>query len=498
MAKRTKIVCTLGPAVDSESTLKGLIKAGMDVARFNFSHGSHEEHAARMDRLRKVCRELDSPCAFMLDTKGPEIRTGTLAGGEPVKLQAGKHIVLTEDEAEGTAERIHQSHKGLSSALSPGDPILIDDGLLELAVDRIEGGDILCTVQNTGMLGQRKSINVPGAPVDLPAMSEQDRSDLLFGIEQDVDYVAASFVRTADDVRSIRAFLKENGGEDIFIVSKIESADGVKNIQEIEAASDGIMVARGDLGIEVPTHKVPHIQKQIIKLCNAHHTPVITATQMLESMTSNPRPTRAEVADVANAIYDGTDAVMLSGETAMGKYPVPAVRMMAEIAEGTEPFLGLAKRDDVAYATDAERTSPAVGIAAVSTAQNIHAACIITPTTSGRTARLISTLRPAAPIYAVTQRTAVRRRMQLLWGVTPLLGEIENAPMRTVIDNARKAVIDVGGILPGELAVITAGDPQTAPRLPAESGRATVSAPTNVMYVVQIDDDTAGEAHHGR
>ncbi len=339
MAKRTKIVCTLGPSVDSESTLKGLINAGMDIARFNFSHGSHDEQRARMDRLRKVRREMDSPCAILLDTKGPEIRTGELAGHKPVQLMAGNSFTFTEAGVEGSDRVVTQTCKGLADVVSPGTVILVDDGLIELAVDSVEGGDIHCTVQNSGLLGERKPMNLPGTSLPLPVMTDQDRADLLFGIEQGVDFIAASFIRDAAGVREMRAFLNEHGGGDIMFLSKIECHEAVENINEIIEASDGIMIARGDLGVEVPAYKVPHIQKEIIRACNRASKPVITATQMLDSMIRNPRPTRAEVGDVANAIYDGTDAVMLSGETACGQYPVPAVQMMARVAEASEPYL---------------------------------------------------------------------------------------------------------------------------------------------------------------
>ena len=288
MMKRTKIICTLGPAVDSESALKNLVLAGMDVARCNFSHGSRAEHKARMDRLKKVRRELDAPCALMLDTKGPSIRTGKLEGNEPVLLRAGDNFFLTEDDIAGTSRRVHQTFKGLYKYVEPGTIILIDDGLIELAVDRILGSDIQCTVQNSGMLGECKQLNLPGTNVPLPVMTKQDKEDLLFGIQQGVDFVAASFVSCGEDVRAIRAFLAENGGESIRIVAKIENAHAVDHIEEIIEVSDAVMVARGDLGVEVPSNQVPHLQKKIIKACNRAYRPVITATQMLDSMIRNP------------------------------------------------------------------------------------------------------------------------------------------------------------------------------------------------------------------
>lgn len=489
MTKRTKIVCTLGPSVDSESTLKGLITAGMDVARFNFSHGTHEEHRARMERLRKVRRELDSPCAILLDTKGPEIRTGTLVDHEPVQLTAGSTVVLTERTVEGTARLISQTCTGLADVVEPGTLILIDDGLIELAVDRTEGSDIHCTVQNSGVLGERKSINLPGTSVPLPVMTDQDRDDLLFGIEQDVDFVAASFVRDAAGVREIRAFLDDNGGKDIDLISKIECSSAVEDIEGIIEESDGIMIARGDLGVEVPAYRVPHIQKRIIRACNRASKPVITATQMLDSMIRNPRPTRAEVGDVANAIYDGTDAIMLSGETACGRYPVPAVQMMARIAEASEPYL-FDERFPDRNRTKA-RVALAVGIAAVQTAETLDASCIVAPTMSGRTARLVSNLRPRMPIYAVTPFERVMRQHQINWGVTPMLGDVQG-DMQRVIENARNAVLRGGYLHAGDVAVFTAGDRATSPVEGDGLDRADI-APTNVMYVVQVREDAADD-----
>lgn len=493
MEKRTKIVCTLGPAVDSESTLANLIQSGMDIARLNFGHGSHAEHLARINRLKKVRRELDSPCAILLDTCGPEIRTGVLAGNQPVRLQAGKRIVLTERPVQGTARLVQQSRAGLSTYVKPGTSILLDEGLIELAVDTVDGTDIVCTVQNTGMLGNHKTVNLPGTPVDMPALTEKDEADLRFGIENGVDFVASS-VRTADDARQVRAFLDSNGGLDVALIAKIETAAGVDNIEQIEPLCDAVLIARGDLGVEIDASKIPHIQKRIIELCNDRRTPVVIANQMLDSMMRNPRPTRAEAADVANAVYDGADALMLSGETAQGKYPVPAVVMMANIVRASEPYV--ATRTDVThdYETDALRTAPVVGQAAVQTAQALHARCIVTATSSGRTARLISNLRPQAPIYAVTQRERVMRRMQILWGVVPMLAQIENRTMKESVEIARAAVVSRGLVSPGDLTVFTAGDTSTSPCVTAGDVPGIESAPTNVLYVVQIGPEAeAGE-----
>ena len=481
MLKRTKIICTLGPAVDDDETIRRLIEEGMDVARLNFSHGSHAEHAERIARLKRVREEMGSPCALLLDTKGPEIRTGALAAGEPVSLEEGARITLTARECEGGAERVFQSASVLPRYVEQGTRILIDDGLIGLVVERVEGDDIVCTVENAGVLGQRKSVNVPGVSVPLPALTDKDRSDLLFGIEHEIDFVAASFVRTVDDVRSIRDFLSRNGGEGVRVISKVENADAVRNIEEIIEVSDAVMVARGDLGVEVPAWRIPHIQKKIIRMCNRESKPVITATQMLDSMIRNPRPTRAEVADVANAIYDGSDCVMLSGETAAGAHPVDAVRMMAQIAKESESrqFEEWLPERTRSHA----RASLAVGIAAVQTAETLDAACIVAPTMSGRTARLISNLRPRMPIYAVTPFPRVMRQSQLSWGVVPMLGDVQG-DMRRIIDQARDTVRAAGLAKAGDLAVFTAGDPDTSPF--EDVGGHVGSSATNVMYVVQF------------
>ena len=481
MKKRTKIICTLGPAVDSDEAVEQLIEAGMDVARLNFSHGTHEEQAVRIDRVKRIREKLGTPTAIMLDTKGPEIRTGLLAGGQPVALAAGDTIALTPAEVEGSSLCVQVSYADLARYVAPGDAILIDDGLIGLVVTSVVGGDVICRVENPGVLGQRKSVNIPGVNVPLPAVTEQDERDLLFGIQQGVDYVAASFIRDGEGVRQVRSFLAAHGGGDIRIVSNIESAEAVANIDEIICATDGVMVARGDLGVEVPAQRVPHIQKTIIRKCNRESKPVITATQMLDSMIRNPRPTRAEVADVANAIYDGTDCIMLSGETASGAHPVEAVKTMVAIACDTEPFL-FDERFPDRRRTHA-RPSLAVGIAAVETAEKLHAACIVAPTMSGRTARLISNLRPKMPIYAVTPFANVRRQLQLSWGVVPLTSDVEG-DLHHVITRAEQAVQAAGGLAKGELAVITAGDPENSPLEDNAFGQPGVS-PTNVMYVVE-------------
>lgn len=488
--KRTKIICTLGPAVDSESALKNLILAGMDVARCNFSHGSHAEHKARMDRLKKVRRELDAPVAIMLDTKGPSIRIGQLENHEPVLLRAGDNFFLTEEDIAGTSRRVHQTFAGLYKHVEPGTTILLDDGLIELAVDRVVGSDIQCTVQNSGMLAECKQLNLPGTEVPLPVMTEQDKEDLLFGIEQGVDFVAASFVSCGEDVSAIRTFLTENGGAGIRIVSKIENAAAVEHIDDIIEQSDAIMIARGDLGVEVPSNQVPHLQKKISKACNRAYRPVIIATQMLESMIRNPRPTRAEVADVANAIYDGADAVTLCGETAMGMYPIPTVQTMAQIAEASEPYL-FAENVVPNRHTEPGTISAAVGLAAVTVAENMGANCIVTPTMTGRTARLVSNFRPNVPIYAVTTTEENRRGLQLNWGVTPLLGKVVG-DASYILEEARDVVVNKHYVVNGDICVFTLGDRTTSPttsvtaNAPQFDPNAPTPRPTNVMQIVQI------------
>ena len=385
--KKTKIICTMGPNTDDEEMMRKLVKAGMDVARFNFSHGDHEEQKIRMDLLKKVRKELKLPIAILLDTKGPEIRTGILEGGQKVYLEEGSRFTLTTEQIEGNNTRCSQTYKNLPKDVKVGDTILIDDGLIQLTVENVTDTDVVCRVVNGGELGQKKGINVPNVEVKLPAITEQDKKDILFGIEQGIDFIAASFVRNAEAIKEIKELLRANGGERIDVIAKIENAEGVHNIDKIIKAADGVMVARGDLGVEIPAHKVPHIQKMIIRKCNENYVPVITATQMLDSMIRNPRPTRAEVADVANAIYDGTDAIMLSGETAAGKYPLEALKMMVEIAQTTEPHLNYEDYTHNRNMCGESRVSSAVGLAAVQTARDLKAKAIVTPTFGGRTAR---------------------------------------------------------------------------------------------------------------
>ena len=476
--RSTKIICTMGPNTDKKTVMKSLVKNGMNVARFNFSHGDHEEQRERMNLLKNVREELDRPVAILLDTKGPEIRTGLLEGGKKVTLKEGSEFILYTEEMTGNETGCCVTYPGLAKDVKPGDRILIDDGLIELKVKQIKSGNIVCHVENGGELGERKGVNVPNVKVKLPAVTEKDIDDILFSIQQDIDFIAASFIRSAKGVKEIRKILKENHAEHISIIAKIENAEGVENIDEIIEASDGIMVARGDLGVEIPAQEVPHIQKMIIKKCNERYVPVITATQMLDSMIRNPRPTRAEVADVANAIYDGTDAVMLSGETAAGKYPIEALKMMNEIAENTEQYVDYEKYIHHRTMYEQSKISSAIGIASVRTARNIGAACIVTPTMSGKTARLISNFRPSMPIYAVTPNEMVQHKMQLYWGVIPLKGYIKDTT-ENIIVNAMETIKRKRLVRKGQTVVITAGDPATN-NTKAE-GRVT-----NMLHVLEV------------
>ena len=475
--KRTKIICTMGPNTDDEEMMRKLAKAGMDIARFNFSHGDHEEQKTRMDLLKKVRKELKLPIAILLDTKGPEIRTGILEGGQKVYLEEGSQFTLTTEQIEGNNTRCSQTYKDLPKDVKAGDTILIDDGLIQLTVEEVTDTDVVCRVVNGGELGQKKGINVPNVEVKLPAITEQDKNDILFGIEQGIDFIAASFVRNAEAIKEIKELLRTNGGERIDVIAKIENAEGVHNIDKIIKAADGVMVARGDLGVEIPAHEVPHIQKMIIRKCNESYKPVITATQMLDSMMRAPRPTRAEVTDVANAIYDGTDAIMLSGETAMGKYPEQAVQMMVKIAECTEPYMTHKRFLDYRALRGNKNVSSAVGVAAVQTTENLGADCIVTPTISGQTARLISNFRPKVPIYAVSPNEWARRKMQIYWGVTSVAGYEEDST-ENIISHAMYIVRRENLVKKGDIVVFTAGDPATN----MVNGEGAV---TNIMQVIQ-------------
>ncbi len=475
--KKTKIICTMGPNADKRETLKALVENGMDIARFNFSHGDHEEQKARFDLLKSVRDEMKKPIAILLDTKGPEIRTGLLENGGKVVLKEGEEFILTSKEIKGNEKMVYQTYSQLAKDVKPGNTILIDDGLIGLEVKEIRGGDIVCTVRNGGELGQRKGINVPNVRVNLPGITKKDRDDIIFGIEQGIDFIAASFVRDAEAVKEIRAILKEHNAEHVDIIAKIENSEGIENIDKIVSAADGIMVARGDMGVEIPAYEVPHVQKMIVEKCNQKYKPVIIATQMLDSMIRNPRPTRAEVTDVANAIREGADAIMLSGETAMGKYPVEALKMMAQIAESTEQYLDYDMMPEYRTLRGDANVSSAVGVAAVRTATNLEADCIVTPTMSGQTARLMANFRPKQPIYAVTPNAWAQRKMQIYWGVTPLRGYQEDTTEH-IISHAMYVVKREGYVREGEMVVFTAGDPATN----MVKGK---GAMTNMMHVIQ-------------
>ena len=455
--KKTKIVCTIGPASESAETLKQLIDEGMNVCRLNFSHGSYDEHQARIDTIKKVRNEVKRPIAILLDTKGPEIRTGNFNKDE-VTLNAGQKFTITMDDVVGDETKCTVSYKELVDDVNVNDRILIDDGLIELIVLSKDKKDILCEVKNTGIVKNKKGVNVPNVKINLPAITQKDKEDIIFGIKNDIDYIAASFVRKASDVLAIREVLENNGGQSIKIISKIESQEGVDNIDEILEVSDGIMVARGDLGVEIPTEEIPMVQKEIIKKCNSLSKYVITATQMLDSMIRNPRPTRAEVTDVANAIFDGTDAIMLSGETAAGKYPVEAVKTMAKIARATEESFDyeLILRQKKAFMQPT--ITNAISHATCTTAMDLKAKAIITATSGGYTARMVSSYRPFAPIIASTNDEKTYRQMSLYWGVFAILNT-ESGSAEDVIDSSIQLSLEKNAIDAGDLVVITAGVP---------------------------------------
>lgn len=456
--RKTKIVCTLGPATDSEDILRGMMLAGMNVARFNFSHGNHEEHKKRLDMLKKLREELKLPVAALMDTKGPEIRLGSFEKGE-VTLQTDSLFVLTPRTVPGDETVASISYPNLYQDVSVGSRILLDDGKIEMVVSEVRGEDIICKVLNTGLISDHKGVNVPGVHLSLPYISPRDRSDIQFCIENDFDFIAASFTRTAQDIRDIRCLLDEECCDDIKIIAKIENQEGIEHIDEILTVSNGIMIARGDMGVEIDFTEVPIIQKDLIARSYRSGWPAITATQMLESMITNPRPTRAEITDVANAIYDGTSAIMLSGETAAGKYPVESVRTMAAIAERTEADISYDKRFKARASDDARlNVTAAVAHATCTTAMDIGAAAIITVTQSGETARLLSKYRPSPPIIACVMSEKVARQLYLSWGVTPAIMPFANNTDE-MIDLAVKASLEAGLIQNGDLAVLTAGVP---------------------------------------
>lgn len=455
--RKTKIICTMGPSTDDIEVLRQMAQAGMNVARFNFSHGSHEEHKQRMDCLKKVREEAGLPIAILLDTKGPEIRTGDMKDGK-IFLKKGEVLRLTPRACLGTPEKIQITYPDLYKDVQTGTSILIDDGLIELRVEQTQEQDILCCVLNDGAVSNHKGINVPDVHLSIPYLSDKDKEDIKFGIEQGVDFIAASFVRTPDDVQQLRMLLDENGGENINIIAKIENQQGVENIDGIVALADGVMIARGDMGVEIPAEDVPSIQKLLIKKVTLAGKQVITATQMLDSMMKNPRPTRAEVTDVANAIYDGTGAIMLSGETAAGLYPVEALTMMARIAERTEEDIDYRKRFFVRDRKANPDITDAICHATCTTAHDLNARAIVTVTKSGRSARMVARYRPDCDIIGCTPSETVAHQLNLVWGVSPVLVEEKNNVF-DLFDYALDTTRDQGLMKEGDIAVITSGVP---------------------------------------
>ena len=447
----------MGPAVDNEEMLRALVRTGVDAARVNCSHGTHESHLATLNKVRRIRDELGAAVATILDTKGPEIRIKTFENG-PVTLREGDKFTLTTRDVPGDTGIVSVTYADLHKELESGCRVLIDDGLIELTVDGIQGQDIACTVRSGGTLSNNKSINIPGVSIHLPSLTEKDRDDLRFAAEQDFDFVAASFVRKASDVEDIRACLRECGGEHIRIISKIENREGVDNLEEIIAASDGLMVARGDLGVEIPAYEVPILQKRMIKETSMAGKPVITATQMLDSMIRNPRPTRAEVSDVANAVFDGTSCVMLSGETASGKHPVEAVQTMVDTinaAEQATDYWGRFRRFEF---TPGRSINDAVTHTCCQTAMDLEADAILTPTQTGHTARMIARFRPACPIVALTTTERARRQLAISWGVQPLLAGYVDSTDR-LFSMCVQSALKEGAVQSGQMVVITAGVP---------------------------------------
>jgi len=456
--RKTKIVCTIGPSSTDEETFKDLVLNGLNVARLNFSHGTHEEHKGKIDTIKNVREELKAPIAIMLDTKGPEIRIRDFETGQ-AELKKGQEFILTTREIPGNENMVSVTYDQFARDIKPGDEILIDDGLILMeAVEIIGDTDVKCLVKNGGVLKNKKGINVPGVQINLPALTDRDISDIRFGIEQGIDYIAASFIRKKDDVSQIRRVIEEENASHIMIISKIENRQGVENLDEIIEASDGIMIARGDLGVEIPAEEVPLVQKMIIGKCNQAGKPVITATQMLDSMIRNPRPTRAEVSDVATAIFEGTDAIMLSGETASGSYPVEAVKTMVRIALMIESSLD--------YKEILKSKSPAsncsitdsISYATCKSSLDLRAAAVISATTSGYTAANVSRYRPAAPIIAATPSEQVMRKLALYWGVYPIkIEKMQSTDL--IIKKSVERALESGYVKNGDLTIITAGVP---------------------------------------
>ncbi len=474
---RTKIICTLGPSSEDKYIMSQLIQAGMNIARVNLSHGDHEEHSKRIKVLRETCRELKSNVALLLDTKGPEIRLGTFYGGK-VTLEKGQEFTITSTPIIGNEKEAFINYEKISKTVVPGDRILLSDGLIELQVKEIRGERVICNVVNGGQLSDRQGVNIPNKSLDLPSLAKKDIEDIIFGIGMGADFIAASFIRKAADVNEIRKLLDSNGGSDIHIIAKIENREGVQNIDEIINAADGIMIARGDLGVEIPVQEIPLVQKRIIGKCNAAGKPVVTATQMLDSMIRNPRPTRAEVTDVANAIFDGTDAIMLSGETAAGKYPIESVRMMASIAQKADQALIEHTKHKALNAKPitAKSVTDAISHATCSIASELKAKAIITSTKSGYTARAVAKYRPGAPIIAVTFKEKVLKTLQIVHGVVPLKVE-ETSSTDEMFFEAVRGAVSSGMVKKGDLVVITAGVP------------VNVTGTTNLIRVHVVGDE---------
>ncbi len=461
--RKTKIVCTLGPAANDKETLKNLAEAGMDVARLNFSHGDHEEHGNRIEMVKEVEKEIDKPIGIILDTQGPEIRTGKMKN-DKVTLNNNDEVTITTKEVVGTPDKFQIKYDNLPQDINNDSTILLDDGLLELKVKEIKKKEeeIVCTVINGGDLGSHKGVNIPGIKTTLPAITEKDKKDIIFGIKHNIHFIAASFIRKAADVLEIRKVLEEEWAQDIKLISKIESEEAVRNIDEIIEVSDGIMVARGDLGVEMAAEKVPIIQKMIIKKCNEAAKPVITATQLLDSMIRNPRPTRAEASDVANAIFDGTDATMLSGETAIGNFPVQAVKTMANIARETELSDTYEAQLSSSKAIRADTVTEAISIGSCEIASGLYADAIITATGSGSTARMVSKCRSMTPIVAVTPNDMALHNLTLSWGVYPTMAA-DSTSTDEMMDNSINVALENGLVDEGDLVVLTAGVPVGTP-----------------------------------
>ena len=473
--RKTKIICTLGPATDREGVLEAMVQEGLNVARMNFSHGTYEEHAKRIEAVKTLAKKSHQPVAVMLDTKGPEIRTGELKE-DSIFLKSGQEFTLFYEPRKGDLEGVSISFTELYRDVAPGAEILLDDGLISLVVKEIVGKDIVCEVKNDGRLSEHKGINVPNIHLNMPYMSEKDKNDILFGIKEDVDFIAASFVRTQEDVMELRHFLDDNGGKNIHIMAKIENIEGVKNIDAIIQASEAIMIARGDMGVELPPEEVPVIQKMIIRKVYEAGKQVVTATQMLDSMIKNPRPTRAEVTDVANAVYDGTSAIMLSGETAAGKYPLEAFRMMVRIAQRTESDINYRHRFEVNIPRASNDITAAISHATCTTSYDLNAKAIVAVTKSGRSARMLSKYRPECMIISGTTDEKVYRQMGMSWGVIPILVE-EKKDIFELFTHAIDVAKQKKLVEKGDLVVLTSGVPLG------------VSGTTNMLKVQIVDGE---------